>query len=103
MVAVLRLQSSVCTTEVQKYGLWAIKNLAARNAANRTELGEQGACLGECLLGVGRHIGCIGGHEPNRARLGEQGACLGDCLPCCTVVFYAVDSFSIARSMYIPE
>ena len=32
--------------EITKYALWAIKNLAARNADLRAQLGELGACEG---------------------------------------------------------
>ena len=32
--------------EITKYALWAIKNLAARNADLRAQLGELGACKG---------------------------------------------------------
>ena len=32
--------------EITKYALWAIKNLAARNAGLRAQLGELGACKG---------------------------------------------------------
>ena len=33
-----------------KQVLWAIANLAAGNAANRTKLGEGGACTGACSI-----------------------------------------------------
>ena len=48
LVVVEALQSShaKASAEVLQYGLWAIKNLAARNAALRAQLGELGACEG---------------------------------------------------------
>ena len=43
-----RLRADESTSSlVLRNGLWAICNLAAGNAANRTQLGELGACEGE--------------------------------------------------------
>ena len=39
---------------VAERGLWAIANLAAHNAANKTKLGEGGACTGACSIKVVR-------------------------------------------------
>ena len=50
MVAALGPSHAQSSARVLKYGLWAIKNLAARNAANRAQLGDHGACEGTCLF-----------------------------------------------------
>ena len=47
----LKTSSAESSADVVKYGMWAIKNLAARNAAVRAQLGELGACAGKCMIG----------------------------------------------------
>ena len=46
VAAIQQTPQTYPTVEVLQYGLWAIKNLAARNAALRAQLGELGACEG---------------------------------------------------------
>lgn len=49
-MAGLRLLQAESDGDGVSYGLWAIFNLTAGNAANRARLGELGACDGECSL-----------------------------------------------------
>ena len=52
LVVVEALQFPCTQSDIQclKDGLLAISTLAAGNPANRAQLGELGACAGECML-----------------------------------------------------
>ena len=51
VVAALESSLTLASPGVVKYGLWAIKNLAARNGERRALMGECGACAG-CMLTI---------------------------------------------------
>ena len=50
MVQALQLPCAQSDVVFLKHGLLAISTLAAGNPANRAQLGELGACAGECML-----------------------------------------------------
>ena len=52
VVAALQSPHADTTVDVTTNGLWAIKNLAARNAVNRGKFGEHGACAGACSFSM---------------------------------------------------
>ena len=54
VMTALQFPREESTASFVKYGLWAISNLAAGNAANRAQLGELGACAGVFAFNSGR-------------------------------------------------
>ena len=74
-----------------KQVLWAIANLAAGNAGNKTKLGEGGACTGACSITfVGVCASFVSESCCKRVLLCMCVCLFGACLCACACVFDAV-------------
>ena len=58
VVAALESSLALASPAVVKYGLWAIKNLAARNGGRRALMGECGACAGYYTIAISHTTHC---------------------------------------------